>query len=167
MEQISRKQYHIYILLFREAHDLVEAFPAIIAADVVALVVANVAVCSHENADSVCCCRTKSAQDHSVGSNNRNSSLLTCKRWHGASDGRHARLGSWSNFLFIEKVKFDYMLNISEEKFRSVVCANTVFRERRDLPPCTTLGLGHSRDLYSLWPIRRHIVFRLSRYKSQ
>ncbi len=53
MEQIPRQQYHVDILLLRQAHDLVEALPAVVAADRVALVVADMTVCCHENTDRV------------------------------------------------------------------------------------------------------------------
>ena len=46
-----------------------EALPAVIAADVVALVVADMAICSYEDADSVCCCRAGLTCDQRVESN--------------------------------------------------------------------------------------------------
>lgn len=52
--QTLRKRAHI--LGFGEAHDLVKGLPAVIFADGVALFVADVAVCSDEDADRVCLC---------------------------------------------------------------------------------------------------------------
>ena len=53
MEQVSCQQHHINIPLLRQAHDLVEASPAIIATNVVSLAIANMIICSHQDANGV------------------------------------------------------------------------------------------------------------------
>lgn len=53
MEEIPRQKYHVDILLSREAHDLVESLPAVVASDGVSLGVADMAVCGDEYAYGV------------------------------------------------------------------------------------------------------------------
>ena len=53
MEKVASMKYHIYIMLFREAHDLVEAFPAVITTVRITLIVANMTVSRNQNSNSI------------------------------------------------------------------------------------------------------------------
>ena len=50
MEEIPGQKHHVDILLSREAHDLVESLPAVVASDVVPLGVADMVVRGYEYA---------------------------------------------------------------------------------------------------------------------
>ena len=55
MEEVSGKQDHVDIFVFRQAHNLMEALPAIITTNVISLVVADMTIRSDEDADGVGC----------------------------------------------------------------------------------------------------------------
>lgn len=56
MEQVTAKQYHVDVSLLRQAHDFMEAFPAVVAPNVVSFVVANMTVSSYQYPDGIRCC---------------------------------------------------------------------------------------------------------------
>lgn len=45
MKKVSCEEDHVDISFFGQAHDFMEAFPAVVASDWVALIVANMIVC--------------------------------------------------------------------------------------------------------------------------
>lgn len=47
-------QHHVHVMLFRQAHHLVEGFPAVVFAFRIALVVSNMAVCGDEDPNGIC-----------------------------------------------------------------------------------------------------------------
>lgn len=53
VEEIASQQDHVHVSLPRQAHDLVKAFPAVVAADGVSLVEPDMTVCCYEDADGV------------------------------------------------------------------------------------------------------------------
>lgn len=56
MEEIPSKQDHVHILLFRQAHDFMEALPAVVAAYGVSFGVTNMAISGYEDAYRICSC---------------------------------------------------------------------------------------------------------------
>ncbi len=53
MEEVAGQQDHVHVSFPRQAHDFVEALPAVVAANGVPLVVPDMAVCCYEDADRV------------------------------------------------------------------------------------------------------------------
>ena len=56
MEKIASKQYHIGIALVGQAHDFMEGFPAIVAANMITFVVSDMIVCCYQNINRVGSC---------------------------------------------------------------------------------------------------------------
>ena len=60
MEEIPSVEHHVYIMLFRQRHDLVESLPAVVLAVRIALVVSHMAVRGNQYTNSVGACRSVS-----------------------------------------------------------------------------------------------------------
>lgn len=79
MKEIPSKQDHIDVPLFCQAHDFVEALPAVVAPNVVSLVVTDMTVGSHQDPNSIRCCGMLVVIDIRLDTSRE---LRTCWSWH-------------------------------------------------------------------------------------